>query len=196
MQENQLTDLELWEAISQNNDINAFNMLFERYWSKIFTTAFSYLRDKEACNEITHDIFLNIWLKRNQLHIESFAAYLRASARYHVYKHQKLIKNTLVQYTDNLECIDSNSCSNNFDEEIRHTELESRIKKYLNELPKRCSEIFILSRMEHLSNDEIASRLQISKRTVENQLTHALRHLRISLKDLSVAILLFHYLRK
>lgn len=52
-----LTDTQLWEAISEDDDASAFNALFDRYWSKIFSTAFSYVRDKETCNEITHDIF-------------------------------------------------------------------------------------------------------------------------------------------
>lgn len=191
-----LTDAQLWEAISEDDDVSAFNALFDRYWSKIFSTAFSYVRDKETCNEITHDIFLNIWIKRKQLHIESFSNYLRASARYHVFRHQKTLRAIPLQYTDDLEQINQTTFTADSDEKIRTVELEDSLKGYLSKLPKRCREIFILSRMEHLSNDEIANRLDISKRTVENQLTHALQHLRISLKDISVFLLLYHYIHK
>ncbi|MES2276122.1 MAG: RNA polymerase sigma-70 factor [Bacteroidota bacterium] len=196
MLKNQLTDIELWKAISEDDDTAAFSVLFDRYWSKIFTTAFSYIRDKEACNEITHDIFLNLWLKRKQLHIEFFANYLRASARYHVYKHQKILRAIPLQYTDDLEQMSHAPYTQDCDEKIRYMELENRVEGYLNNLPKRCREIFILSRMENLSNDEIANRLQISKRTVENQITHALHHLRISLKDISAVLILYHYMHK
>lgn len=195
MQENQLTDLELWIAISDNDDTGAFNVLFTRYWSSIFTTSFSYLRDKEACHEVTHDIFLSIWLKRKQLKVENFSNYLKASARYHAYKFQKIQKAIPLQYCDDLETMNLVAV-NDCDDQIRCSELENRIKHDVNDLPKRCAEIFILSRIEHLSNDEIARRLQISKRTVENQITHALHHLRISLKDLTVLYLLCHYLKR
>jgi RNA polymerase sigma-70 factor (ECF subfamily) len=65
---------------------------------------------------------------------------------------------------------------------IHYQDLEKSVDKELEELPRRCKEIFTLSRREQLSNDEIAIRLDISKRTVENQLTHALRHLRLSMR--------------
>jgi RNA polymerase sigma-70 factor (ECF subfamily) len=65
---------------------------------------------------------------------------------------------------------------------IHYQDLEKSVDKELEELPRRCKEIFTLSRREQLSNDEIATRLDISKRTVENQLTHALRHLRLSMR--------------
>jgi RNA polymerase sigma-70 factor (ECF subfamily) len=61
---------------------------------------------------------------------------------------------------------------------IDATELEQKIDALLNTLPKRCREIYIMSRKENLSIAEIAERFNISKRTVENQLTVALKHLR------------------
>jgi RNA polymerase sigma factor (sigma-70 family) len=79
-------------------------------------------------------------------------------------------------------------CINLGDEHIRQQELDQQLHHYLDLLPNRCKEIFVLSRIEHLSNEEIANRLHISKRTVENQVTSALKQLRISLKD-SVLIL-------
>ena len=59
---NKYSDSDLWEAIMLD-DTKAFETLFERYWSIIYGTAFSYLKDKEACTEIVQDIFLNIWQK-------------------------------------------------------------------------------------------------------------------------------------
>src|SRR5690606_17751453 len=117
-----------------------------------------------------------------------------ASARYHVYKHLRSIKARPVLYTDNWEVIRNNFNTNNSGEEnIYKQELDLSIESYLSQLPKRCKEIFILNRKEHLSNDEIASRLKISKRTVENQITHALKHLRLSLKEVMIIVfLMFH----
>jgi len=86
-----LTDDELWENIRQD-DRKAFAVLFDRYWAKLFTTACYHLKDKEACLEIVHDIFLNIWKGRDQLHIASFPSYLSASVRYHVFRYRKVLR--------------------------------------------------------------------------------------------------------
>ncbi len=71
---------------------------------------------------------------------------------------------------------------NDGESNIRYRELEKKVEEELEELPSRCREIFTMSRMQQLTNDEIAARLDISKRTVENQLTYALRHLRLSIR--------------
>lgn len=185
----QSSDTELWEAITKN-DLKAFNMLFDRYWSSIYTTAFNYLKDPEASSEITHDIFLNIWNKREGLEITSFKAYLTASARYHVYKRKKTIKSLNIQYIEDYERIKAETVENSGDEKVRSSELEHKIDVFLKDLPNRCREIFLLSRKENLSNEEIAKRLSISKRTVENQLTSALKHLRVSLRDIGILLLI------
>jgi RNA polymerase sigma-70 factor (family 1) len=195
MPPNQLTDSDLWLSISQD-DSKAFALLFDRYWSKTYRTAFLHLRDKVACTEITHDIFLNLWLKRASLNIESFPGYLAASARYHIFKHIKVAKAIPLQYIEDMEHTGKAMHHNNGDQKIQYEELMNKVESYLNDLPKRCKEIFILSRMENLSNDQIANRLQISKRTVENQITRALQHLRVSLEEVSVFLILLHIIKK
>lgn len=186
-------DTELWDAVRKNN-ANAFTQLFDRYWSAVFTTAFSYLKDREACMEVTHDIFLNIWQKRDKLQIVSFQKYLTMSARYHVFKHIKALKAAPISYVEQMEeCGYPSAAINEGEENIRYMELQNRMDNCLKKLPARCREIFILSRKESLSNDEIARRLGISKRTVENQITTALQHLRISFKELLFILILIGY---
>jgi len=171
------SDEALWHAMKQGNTI-AFEGLYHRYWSSVFTTAFSYLKDRETCMEITHDIFLNIWLRRSTLEIASFGAYLQAAARYHVYKAIKVRAAKKSPYRI-LNIFSSGSNANIGEENIRYRELAREVEVHMSKLPKRCQEIFNLSRNEMLSNDEIARQLGISKRTVENQLTLALQHLRM-----------------
>lgn len=162
-------------------DLDSFNTLFERYWEKLFTTVFSICPDTEVCSEIVHDVFLNLWLKRHKLQIEYFKGYITASARYQVYRYVKSIKKKTIEYREELD-FGNLVAVNDGESNIRYRELEKKVEEELEELPSRCKEIFTLSRMEQLTNDEIAARLDISKRTVENQLTYALRHLRISIK--------------
>jgi RNA polymerase sigma-70 factor (family 1) len=166
--------------LMREGDSASFNILFDRYWEMLYATVFSIHSDREVCSEIVHDIFLNLWLKREKLQIESFKAYILASARYHVYRHVKKSRKYSLEYREDLE-FSGLVAMNEGELNIRYQDLEKSVDRELEELPRRCKEIFTLSRREQLSNDEIAARLDISKRTVENQLTHALRHLRLSI---------------
>jgi RNA polymerase sigma-70 factor (ECF subfamily) len=186
----QYPDSDLWEAILHDNT-KAFETLFERYWSDVYSTAFSYLKDKEACSEIVQDIFLNIWQKRNEFKITSFKSYLTSAARYHVYKHLKAKKTSAILYIEDYDHIKIKSPGiSHADTNMEYLELEQSVETSLHDLPKRCREIFILSRMNNLTNDEIAQQLGISKRTVENQITHALKFLRSLLKYSALLILI------
>jgi RNA polymerase sigma-70 factor (ECF subfamily) len=183
----ELTDTDLWKAI-RCDDQHAFNRLFDKYWVSVYKTGYKYLRDKEASQEIVHDIFLSIWNRRHTLEIASFPSFLLTATRYQIYSRQKT-RHVLVP-------VDTDSLGNEItshseaDTHIRQSELYEQLHATLLQLPKRCQEIFRLSRFEYLSNDEIALRLGISKRTVENQLTMALKHLRLHFKNGSVTMLL------
>lgn len=189
---NKSDDIELWIAI-KGNDLKGFNILFDRYWCKVYTTAFYYLKDAEVCTEISHDIFLNIWNRRQILDIHSIRAYLITSARYHVYKRKQGLRSINLKYIEDYKLLDLQTVENSGDEKFDYQDLEANINSFLEELPNRSKEIFLLSRREHLSNDEIANRLSISKRTVENQITSALKHLRISLKHISLVLVFLKF---
>ncbi|MGJ1448111.1 RNA polymerase sigma factor [Sphingobacterium spiritivorum] len=187
------TDQELWLAIQNEDCQSSFAMLFDKYWSLLFRTAFNYLKDKEQSEEITHDIFFNIWNKRQQLQITAFPAYLHAATRYHVYKHLRAKEKSILHFTNDLSTVNSGTNSNTAIDKLESEELDSTLRNILSKLPKRCQEIFIMSRFENLKNEEIASKLQISQRTVENQITIALRHIRQHLDKTIVALLLLLY---
>ncbi|OUJ72360.1 sigma-70 family RNA polymerase sigma factor [Hymenobacter crusticola] len=158
----------------------------KHFW--YFTRRLALHKDPEVCASLIHDIFLNLWLKRHQLAVDFFPRYLMAATRYHAYRHGRTARQIPLQYSDDLAMT---TTSRNAGEEYLHShELEQRVAAHLAQLPKRCQEIFWLSRREQLSGDEIAARLGISKRTVENQITAALHHLKLSLKDLLIVLLL------
>jgi RNA polymerase sigma-70 factor (ECF subfamily) len=186
----ELTDLALWNAVKED-DIQAFDVLFNRYWSKVFTSAFNRLRDRNACIEITNDIFVMLWMKRDKLDIQSFEGYLQTVTRNRVYKHFKTLKSFPVDYEEHMENVPVQRYAAAVDYDLRYAELEKSVEYYLRQLPQRCREIFLMSRKDQLNNDEIASRLSISKRTVENQLTTALKHLRVELKRIIMISALF-----
>ncbi|WP_295675557.1 RNA polymerase sigma-70 factor [uncultured Mucilaginibacter sp.] len=189
MPNNTLTDKQLWMEIV-DDDFRAFNVFFKRYWKKLYMVAFKILKDKDVCEEIIEDVFIYLWNKRKDLVIESFPQYLSSATRYKVYNYLRSAKASPLVYDEDAdEKIDA-FCLNLGEEHIRQDELYQQLHSYLNLLPRRCKEIFIMSRLEQLSNEEIADRLLISKRTVENQVTVALKHLRLSLKDSALIFLL------
>jgi RNA polymerase sigma-70 factor (ECF subfamily) len=168
-------------------------MLLKRYWKQLYITAHAYLKDNEACESVVQDIFIYLWEKRKTLTIESFEKYLNASARYNVYKQLKLARLSPVNYQAPSEIVENGCAHNAGEQNLSAFELLQDVNVCLGLLPNRCREIFVLSRINQLSNNEIAEKLHISKRTVENQISHALKHLRTSFKYSGVLLLLFSF---
>ncbi|MBS7562917.1 sigma-70 family RNA polymerase sigma factor [Mucilaginibacter sp. Bleaf8] len=184
------TDDELFAAVKLH-DRKAFNLLYDRYWAIIYKKAFIYLHDTEACMGIVNDIFINIWEKRSVLNIISFKNYLTAAARYRVYNHIKASSTSRLTYIEDYEKLTNVGTDHNDGEgNIWKVELKKDLERVLDNLPARCREIFVLSRLEHLTNTEIALKLSISQRTVENQLSYALRYLKPFLKQYVAMMLL------
>ncbi|TDO22890.1 sigma-70 family RNA polymerase sigma factor [Pedobacter duraquae] len=180
-----VTDSDLLKSIC-NDDERAFSELFHRYSGKIYAKSFAYLRDAETCEQIVHDVFLTIWNNRKTLQIESFVGYITAAARYRVYKQIAVLKLLPLDYKEDIELHSIERVNNGGEELLAYSDMKTALDLQLQKLPKRCREIFILSRFQMMTNDEIAEKLGIDKRTVENQLTRALKFLRLSFKDLAV----------
>ncbi|PWK77201.1 RNA polymerase sigma-70 factor (ECF subfamily) [Mucilaginibacter oryzae] len=188
------SDQDLWDAIVAG-DSRAYDLLFKRYWKKLYITAYHYLKDKHTCEQIVQDIFIYLWDKREQLKIISFEKYLNTAARYHVYKQLNAKKTSPVSYVEDYIFPEEENNKNKGEEALLTADLVYEISTLLQQLPERCREIFVMSRLEHLSNGEIAEKLHISKRTVENQITHALKHLRNSRKYVAIFMLLSSLLK-
>lgn len=187
-------DSALWEDVRNDNE-QSFNVLFKRYWSRLYKIAFYDLRNEEDSLEIVHDIFISLWIRRHELEIELFSNYLLMAVRYQIYSRLKPQKLSIVYKADleDLQNLDHLSELNYGEAQMNSYELQRKLNFHIHQLPKRCQEIFTLSRVNHLSNHEIAKRLGISKKTVENQLTAALKHLRSVFKHIA-SIVIFLYL--
>jgi RNA polymerase sigma-70 factor (ECF subfamily) len=185
------TDTNLWEAVQQG-DTAAFEALYERYWRRLFTAAYARWPDQTDCEDIVHDIFLTLWTERSRLAIANLPAYLAAAVRYQAVRYQQLATTGALHYNESLETLSKEAAFNSGETKLLGLDLEGRLAAALSQLPQRCREIFLLSRVQQYSNDEIATQLRISRRSVENQLTTALRHLRLTLKSLLGIWLLLH----
>ncbi|KAA2242598.1 RNA polymerase sigma-70 factor [Chitinophaga agrisoli] len=183
------TDHELWSGVVAD-DSHAFALLYERYWKKLYQTARYYLKDDAAAEEITHDVFVSLWEKRASSNIQNFRHYIQATARYHVYKYLKAAKVNCVEYLEQFPETPALQVYNIAPDKLGYEQLESQLAGLLKDLPRRCQEIFWLSRVNHLSNQEIADKLHISKRTVENQITTALKALRVAYPPFMLALMI------
>jgi RNA polymerase sigma-70 factor (family 1) len=187
MSKSLISDAELWAAVRKDDEL-AFSTLFSRYWVRLYKLSFNYLKDEQASEEIVHDVFLNIWNRRTELEIQLFPNFLLTAIRYQIYNRMRAAKLSVI-YTADYAKTDHNYELNLGDDRIQQLELQDELNQYLDQLPKRCNEIFQMSRIEHLSNKEIADSLGISKRTVENQIALALKHLKVCFKGLAGIVL-------
>ena len=188
-----LSDAELWNLIL-DDDCRAFSVLFQRHWLILYKTANKYLQDEQASEEVIHDLFLNIWNRKKNLVINDFNKYFKAAIRYQVYSYRKKYMETPVIYLETLN--DHNGYQTaHADTELTYRELKSRLYQHLNALPFRCKEVFLMSRFEHYSNFEIAKKLGINKRTVENYLTNALHSIRVNLDNILSVLMICILLR-
>jgi len=194
MTDSSLSDSELWELIVKNDDYRAFLVLFKRNWLALYKTAFYYVKDEAAAEEVVNDLFLNLWSRKNFLVILDLKKYFKAATRYQAFDYLQKQKGMRLVYSDHLEENGQYSI-NKAQENFMFSDLEATLNQHLKLLPARCKEIFLLSRIQQLSNHEIAEKLGISKRTVENQITHALKCIRFNLKDIAVIITLMFYIR-
>jgi RNA polymerase sigma-70 factor (family 1) len=183
-----INDNDLWNAV-RKDDVSAFNELFARYWVQLYKTAFQRLHDEEASLELVHDIFVSLWTRRQVLVINKIPNFLLTSVRYQIYTRQKAPKLTLVYKTDLLDTSEFAE-QNAGDIKIQDSELQKQFDTYLHQLPERCQEIFLMSRIQHLTNQEISEQLGLSKKTVENNLAIALKYFRLAFQKTGSLILL------
>lgn len=180
----QLSDKRLFEEISRRNE-PAFAHFYHRHWDSLFISAYKVLKDEEACKDIVQEVFLSIWGSSNLQGIDNIQAYLHQSVRYKVL--MALRKEKVSE--KHLETI-HHLTENTTEKHLEFEELTRTIEQSIQSLPDKCQEVFRLSRMENLSNHEIAERLNISVRTVETHIGNALRRLRSRLDSSTVFVML------
>lgn len=176
-----LTDAELISGIREGSE-KAFEALFRTYYNRLCHYAHSLLKDLDESEEMVQTVFLNIWEKREDLEITlSLKSYLyRAVHNYCLnrIKHfnvREVHKDYSVYYQS--ESVDS------LNELMHGDELAVQIEKAVQKLPGQCQVIFRMSRFDELKYQEIADHLNISIKTVENQIGKALKILRTELTD-------------
>jgi len=193
--------LKLFENISDSElalrikagEKTAFQELFERYAPRIYQFSLSYLKNKADAEELVQDIFLKIWEKREMLdvskNIKSFIFKVAVNTIYDFIRH-KNIENAFNDFARaNFE-----TDSNNTWHTVIFDEMTANLKELVAKLPEQQQKIFQLSKEEGLASEEIAEKLNLSKRTVENHLYRAVSFLKENFRRDSFISVLFFYL--
>ena len=174
----------------KNGNQASFQKLYAVYAPKLFAFSRKYLNSQEDAEEIVQEVFLRIWEKRGNIdENQSFSSYVIQAAKHRIFNGFRKKVNEQA-YLDFLIYAD-NSYSNFTELDVEYQEVKEKAESAIESMPPKRQEIFRLSRESGLKNKEIAEKLQISIKTVENQMGQALKYLRGELSEYHMLIFLF-----
>ncbi len=179
----------------KNDDKDAFSIIYNRYWEKVYLLAYTILKNRDAAEDILQEVMISLWIRRHETEIEHLNAYLKQSVRFQVFNLIRREKKMPYSPISDVHESVSNSALSNF----QLQDIQRSLFHVVEKLPIRCKEIFLLRRESELSIKEISVKLRISQKTVENQLTIALRRIRTHIEKysgevLTLCFILYNYL--
>lgn len=181
-----LNDRQLLDLLQESNE-QALAEIYERYWSKLYLQAYNIIRDRQLSEDIVQEVMVQLWIRRTVHQIDSLKAYLYTCIKYQVFKALPLVKGKAIVLSPVFSVV------NDTDSPVNTKDLQRLLDDAVAKLPVKCRNVFNLSRKDHLSTKEVAVRLGISPKTVENQLTIALRRIRFALgNNVLLIALIFH----
>ncbi|MEI7523219.1 MAG: RNA polymerase sigma-70 factor [Mariniphaga sp.] len=179
---------QIFEAIKRN-DNGAYEKIFRAYYRPMTAYAFRFLGNLPESESVVQDVFLRLWQNRTEIMItSSLMHYLFRSVKNHCinFLEHERIKSRYQAFV-----IQNETDRNDYREFFPEPDLMNRIEAAISALPPKRQEIFRLAREEGLKYREIAERLELSVKTIETQMSLALKQLRESLKVLKHLVLFF-----
>jgi RNA polymerase sigma-70 factor (ECF subfamily) len=186
----QANEIILFTEIKNINE-KSFKQAFDLYYPRLCFFADKMLHDFDLSRSVVQQVFVELWIKRERLVVQSLQSYLYQAVKnsaLDVLKHKK-VEHQYLQSLEKAEFAELN-------DQIVEAELDDRINRAIQNLPEKCREIFILCRFDELKYAEIAERLGISIKTVEMQISIALKKLRNELSDYQMIQLLSVFFQK
>lgn len=174
----------------KNSDRKAFHELYTILWRPLYVRVFAILRNRPISEDILQEVWIDLWQRRKEIENENIEAYLFRAVRFRAYNHYRNAetRRTILQ---NLLAARGNNLSNNVVDSLNLKETEEAVMKSIDALPPKCKKVFELSRSEGLKTGEISQKLNISKSTVENHISNALKVLKTRMASLVLIALLF-----
>ncbi len=176
------TDPEL-VLLLQEGTREAFDEIYRRYWKTLLNAALKRLRETSFAEEVVQDVFVDLWVNRSSRNIGQLYPYLLTAVRYQVFmlykKHRKM-----PCFEEPLEHMSFSH--DKADGQFFLKELLEGIQAWLTQQPEKRREIFRLRYLEQLSTREIAEQLEITQKTVQNQLINGQESLRAAVSKLLI----------
>ena len=189
----EITDLhKILSALAQDDEAS-LEKLFNHYYPRLFNFSKSILKLEDGIDDILQEVFVKIWKNRKNISsAATFNSYIFIITR-------NLLLNELrrqLSFQNTKEEVKRLSLANEYSlsEQIDYQELKEKIDAFVEELPDRQKEVFLLSRSEGLSHKEIAEKLGIKPKTVEYHITLAVRCLKEKITGIGILSLLYFYL--
>ena len=157
----------------------AMKEIFILYYEDVYRSIFRFVKQREVSEDLAQEVFLKLWRKREDIQIkQTLKGYIITMAYHEAMGH--LRKSSPVQTTEDLS---HHAGGYDGHQDVVKLELEEKIVQAVDGLPPRCKSIFVLSRYEGKSYREIGKIMDISVKTVENQMSKALKTLRVDLHE-------------
>ncbi len=173
------TDTELIEIFYEDK-ARGIELIFKQYYDILCRTSVRMTKDPALAEDVVQEIFYELYKKNSETKIDSLLGYLKRSVYNRTLNKIKSNKDKFDSDDINTEISDK---SINSQETLEYNELETYVNKVIDSLPEKCRLVFVMNRFEGLSYKQVAEKLEISVKTVENQMSKALRILRTELAD-------------
>ena len=177
----------LLELLSKDDEF-AFTEIYDRFSKKLFAIAYNRLKEIQEAEDIVHDVFASLWANRNKVEVKSLENYLATATKYTVFakikrKERERLYNESYQRAHIFEL--------NIETSLHYKYILEAVENEVEKLPDKCKLIFKYSRNNKLPVKEIAEKLCISPKTVENQLNKALKQLKLVAKTFLISLFSF-----
>ena len=179
----------LFDLLKQGDEA-AFGKIYKLYWVELYNAAYKRLPEKEKCQDVIQNVFADLWNRREILELENPLAYLHTAVKFQVLKHiSRTPKNSFFTKSFENQLISPMQA----DGELLDREVKGLLELFIKALPEKRRKIFLLHYFEGLSTAKISVQLNISQKTVQNQLTTATHALKFRLTHLFVFLVSFYF---
>lgn len=164
----------------KEDDERAFDELYTRTWKQLYLKTYSKLKIEDLAKDIVQEVFVDFWTKRHFRDIQNVQAYLMQAVKFKVLDEFRKSRYEFVEIDNFIEHLREDTDT---DSQLISKEFFSALKQWMEKLPDKRREIFRLKYEEGLTNKEIAEKLDISVKTVQNQLLNSSVELKLLLRS-------------
>ncbi|MFV0377400.1 MAG: RNA polymerase sigma factor [Mangrovibacterium sp.] len=177
----------------KSGDHNAFEQIFEQYCERLFQFSFSYLKSKEAAEDVVQEVFIKVWKNRNGIKTDaSFQSYLFKITLNTVREHfNKLSRSFELKHELVLGLTENDQ---NPDEVLDYQHMLDELEGLIDKMPEKRKEAFVKKKIEGKSLKEVADEMKVTTKAVEYHITEAMKFLKAEFEAMKIRGLIFYHL--